>query len=195
MNQSAAAAPAATRRDFWRAVLIGQILAAIVLCVMYLRDVNAGGFHDPDDAMRLLEVRDWLAGQSWWDVSQHRLGAGTVFAMHWSRLVDIPIAAVIGGLTPVIGAGSATTVALIAIPLLTLFCAMALAAALTLRLNAMAQARTAILLVPISGPILAQMQPGRIDHHGWQIVLALAATLALATRVSRHARRGRGATS
>ena len=175
---------AATRRDFWRAVLVGQLLAAIVLCAMYARDVPAGRFYDPDDAMRLLEVRDWLAGQSWWDVSQHRLGAGTVFAMHWSRLVDIPIAAVIGGLTPLIGAGAATTTALIVVPLLTLFCAISLAAALTLRLSAMAQARTAVLLVPISGPLLAQLQPGRIDHHGWQIVLALATTLALATRTS-----------
>ncbi|MEO8724436.1 MAG: hypothetical protein ABI395_13145, partial [Sphingobium sp.] len=31
------------------------------------------GFHDPDDAMRLVQVRDFLAGQSWFDVSQHRV--------------------------------------------------------------------------------------------------------------------------
>ena len=177
-----AAAPMATRRDFWRAVLIGQALVVLILCFMYYRDVPLSRFHDPDDAMRLLEVRDWLAGQSWWDVSQHRLGGGTTFAMHWSRLIDLPIAAVIGGLTPLVGAPAATSAALIAVPLLTLFFAILLAAALTLRMNAMPQVRTAILLVPISSPLLAQLQPGRIDHHGWQIVLALAATLALATR-------------
>lgn len=182
MSPAAAAEPAATRRDFWRAVMFGVALAAIVLSLMNAHDVAILRFADPDDTMRLLEVRDWLAGQSWWDVSQHRFGAGTSFAMHWSRLVDIPIAAVIGGLTPLIGADSATSVALFVVPLFTLSCAMSLAAALTLRLSATAQMRTAILLVPISGPILAQMRPGRIDHHGWQIVLALAVALALVTR-------------
>ena len=170
------------RRDFWRAVLFGLVLAGVVLGLMNAHDITIRRFADPDDTMRLLEVRDWLAGQSWWDVSQHRLGAGTVFEMHWSRLVDLPIAAVIGALTPIVGAQTATTVALFAVPLLTLFCTMALAAALSLRLSGAVQMRTAIVLVSISGPILAQMQPGRIDHHGWQIVLALAAALALVTR-------------
>ncbi|MBN8815783.1 MAG: hypothetical protein J0J06_10080 [Sphingomonas sp.] len=186
MNGAAAAKPAAARRDYWRTVLFGFVLAAIVLSAMNAHDIFLRHFADPDDTMRLLEVRDWLAGQSWWDVSQHRLGGGTVFQMHWSRLVDLPIAAVIGGLTPLIGAEPATTVALFAVPLLTLFCTMALASALTLRLNGAAAMRIAVVLAPITGPILAQMQPGRIDHHGWQIVMALAATLALATRTSWH---------
>src|SRR5262245_48304044 len=44
-----------------------------------------------DDAMRLVGVRDLLAGQGWFDLTQYRLGsAGSL--MHWSRLIDLPIA-------------------------------------------------------------------------------------------------------
>ena len=47
-----------------------------------------------DDAMRLVQVRDFLAGQSWFDLTQYRLSPpGT---MHWSRLVDAPLAILIG---------------------------------------------------------------------------------------------------
>jgi hypothetical protein len=46
---------------------------------------------DNDDIVRLTMVRDFLAGQAWYDNMLYRLGVdGT--AMHWSRLVDAPIA-------------------------------------------------------------------------------------------------------
>jgi hypothetical protein len=46
---------------------------------------------DPDSAMRLVQVRDLLSGQGWFDLTQHRLGLGGV-EMHWSRLIDAPMA-------------------------------------------------------------------------------------------------------
>src|SRR5215467_4071610 len=48
-----------------------------------------------DDAMRLVEVRDLLAGQSWFDLVQHRLAPPDGVNMHWSRLIDLPIAVLI----------------------------------------------------------------------------------------------------
>lgn len=48
-----------------------------------------------DDAMRLIQVRDLLAGQSWFDVTQYRLGFAAGTPMHWSRLIDLPIAAIL----------------------------------------------------------------------------------------------------
>ncbi len=48
-----------------------------------------------DDAMRLIQVRDLLGGQNWFDVTQYRLGFETGTPMHWSRLVDLPIAAIL----------------------------------------------------------------------------------------------------
>lgn len=48
-----------------------------------------------DDAMRLIQVRDLLAGQSWFDVTQYRLGFEAGTPMHWSRLIDLPIAGIL----------------------------------------------------------------------------------------------------
>lgn len=45
--------------------------------------------------MRLVQVRDFLAGQSWFDTTQYRLGLDEGTPMHWSRLIDLPIAAMI----------------------------------------------------------------------------------------------------
>jgi len=50
---------------------------------------------DNDDIMRLVEVRDLLGGQGWFDMMQYRLGLADGTLMHWSRLVDLPIAATI----------------------------------------------------------------------------------------------------
>ncbi len=56
---------------------------------------------DPDDVMRLVQVRDLYAGQSWFDMTQHRVDAANGgVAMHWSRLVDLPLLAIIAALAP-----------------------------------------------------------------------------------------------
>src|ERR1700722_18796945 len=63
-----------------------------------LRDVwQTGVFLDPDDAMRLSEVRSFLQGQSWFDLTAYRLDPAHPVVMHWSRLVDAPIAFLIQG--------------------------------------------------------------------------------------------------
>jgi len=48
-----------------------------------------------DDAMRLVEVRDLLAGQNWFDLTQYRLNPPGGVVSHWSRLIDLPLALLI----------------------------------------------------------------------------------------------------
>ena len=48
---------------------------------------------DNDSLLRLVEIRDLLGGQGWFDLHQYRMGPPGGFVMHWSRLVDAPIAA------------------------------------------------------------------------------------------------------
>jgi hypothetical protein len=136
-------------------------------------------FVDPDDAMRLLQVRDWLAGQSWFDVTQYRLSPPTGGPMHWSRLVDLPIAAVILLVRPIAGQDIAETAALIAVPLLTLGVALFLVYRVAARLADGPAAFLAALATPASLGAVTQMGLLRIDHHGWQIVLALLSIFAV----------------
>jgi hypothetical protein len=144
-------------------------------------------FADPDDAMRLVQVRDWLGGQSWFDVTQYRLNAPAGGAMHWSRLVDVPIAAVILLARPFFGPEGAESAALIVVPLLTLGIAMLLVYHIGSKLMEGSAALLAVLATPASLGAMKQMRVMRIDHHGWQIVLALVSVLALLDKRPRRA--------
>lgn len=140
----------------------------------------------PDDILRLVQVRDLVGGQSWFDTTQHRINAndGGV-PMHWSRLVDLPIYCIILALTPLLGSTWAETIAVLCVPLLTMGIAMMLAARIAWRLMGQETANWACLIFVLSIPLIIQMGPMRIDHHGWQIVCALAAVNGLMTRSER----------
>ena len=126
-------------------------------------------------------MRDWLAGQSWFDLRQYRLDPPAGADIHWSRLVDLPLAAIIRPLTPLFGAPVAETMALVAVPLLTLLAAMALLAGIARRTIAPAAWWWAPLLLLMASPAMGMLSPLRIDHHGWQIVSVLALTFGLVT--------------
>ncbi|NOD35284.1 MULTISPECIES: hypothetical protein [unclassified Ruegeria] len=67
----------------------------------------SGYYEGSDDVMRLVGVRDLLAGQGWFDTYQHRLGPDEGTLMHWSRLVDAPIAGLYVALRAVLPAETA----------------------------------------------------------------------------------------
>ena len=102
--------------------------------------------------------------------------------MHWSRLVDVPIAGLIVLLRPILGTGNAEYAAAILVPLLTFGIVMALYAAIARRLFGRHAALVAAITLFLIWPVRAQLLPLRIDHHGWQIVTFLAATLCLFDR-------------
>lgn len=138
---------------------------------------------DPDDVLRLIQVRDLLGGQSWFNVTQTRVDApGGGVAMHWSRLVDVPLALIILAFTPIVGSAAAETIALVAVPLITMGCVMLLASRIAWRLWGDEEATFTALIIVVSIPVLFQLSPMRIDHHGWQLVCALAALNGLLAR-------------
>lgn len=134
---------------------------------------------DSDDYMRILQVRDWLAGQSWWDVSQHRMNPPGGGLLHWSRIPDLPIAGIEILLRP-LAPGAAERIAAATVPLLLLLALMAVVAMVVRRLfDGTAPALAALLLVLASLGALVQFTPGRVDHHGWQILMAATGLLGL----------------
>jgi len=176
----------------WRPVLAVWALLMALLFAVFRRDLPTLNVADPDDALRLVQVRDLLAGQGWFDLHQYRIMAPEGVLMHWSRLVDLPLALVMAALRPLIGQHGAELAAMVAIPALTLLCAVALVMRLADRLFDRDTAITAGIVAGLSGTMVHQMQPLRIDHHGWQIVAALAAMTALHGRAGWRSRAALG---
>src|SRR5882762_3552875 len=78
-------------------------------------DIRVFNLGDTDDNMRMMQVRGLLHGQGWFDLRQHRLAGSNI---HWSRLVDLPIAGLILLLRPLIGGAAAERWAVAIAPLL-----------------------------------------------------------------------------
>ncbi len=164
-----------------RIFVIWLVLGAIFLAIGMPR-ILQGQFPDPDDALRLVQVRDLLGGQSWFDLHQYRINAPAGTLMHWSRLVDIPLALAIMLLTPFVGASSAESAALIIVPLLTLGLTLLVIGRLAWRLFDNEVAGIACLSIGLLAPLVFQLQPMRIDHHGWQVFTVALALWGVAHR-------------
>lgn len=167
----------------WTGVIVAWIVVAALMLLVIGGRLTPAAFADGDDALRLQQVRDLLAGQGWFDLHQYRIAPPEGVAMHWTRVVDLPIAAVILLLRPFIGTAQAEICAIVIVPLLSLLAAMALAARLAARQFGRNVGIVAALLVAVAVPASFRMMPLRIDHHAWQFVLALVALNGLAARV------------
>ncbi|MEL6737796.1 MAG: hypothetical protein AAFO28_02615 [Pseudomonadota bacterium] len=169
--------------DFIVRVGIAWAMVSALLLLVNWGTIVDQRFPDPDDTMRLLQVRDLIAGQGWFDVTQYRVDAASGgVAMHWSRIVDMPLALVILVLTPFVGSASAETAALVITPLITLGASMMLAARIAWRLLGDEETTLTALIMAACVPVVFQLGPMRIDHHGWQLVCALAAMNGLMAR-------------
>lgn len=155
----------------------GMVIAAAWLFVVahFVASWSTIGdvFHDTDDAMRLVEVRDFLAGQGWFDLHQYRLDPPAGLPMHWSRLVDLPIAVLIRLGQLVVAPPTAEKVALYLWPTLVLIPALFAVRRIACRLGGDWAALPAVYLTATCSPVIGQFVPGRIDHHNVQITLML----------------------
>ena len=161
------------RRD----AIVAALLALVLGTVWAWRDwadLRLLHLPDTDDVVRLQQIRDWLAGQNFADVTQYRLAGG--LAMHWSRLPDLVPGAVIALLTPLVGGHGAELTAVIVWPLMLFAAALLLIARIARALGV--DGATAAAVAAIAYPATTLFLPGRIDHHGLQMVLLLAAVLA-----------------
>lgn len=179
----------ARRAGLWQDLAGATVLAAL-LCAIWsvqawpaLRELH---LPDTDDAVRLQQIRDWLAGQRFGDLAQHRLGAPPGLEMHWSRLPDLGPAAIIRVSELWAGRTAAELTAVIAWPALLFAAALALAARIARALTGSdAVAATALVLAALAYPATTVFMPGRIDHHGLQMVLVLLVAHRLLPRVAR----------
>ena len=173
--------PASLAGELDRHWLRLTLIAWLAISIWFLFDrwnyVHWLSLGDTDDNMRLMQVRALLNGQDWYDLRQYRLNPPTGFDIHWSRLVDLPIAALILAFKPFVGMAQAERLACGIAPLLPLSLAMIGIAATARRLvNAHAWPLAIMFLLFCYGA-MSMFMPERIDHHGWQLAM-LSLTLA-----------------
>lgn len=151
-------------------------LALVAFSLAGLQDaVLQFRYPDPDDAMRLAQVRDLIAGQSWFDVTQYRVnpseGGGL---MHWSRFVDASIAGLILLLQPLLGDVAGERWALAFQPLLLILPLFMLLGRILTLLGGRQMVVVGLLIAFTGVTFLQFFAPMRIDHHGWQLLLSVA---------------------
>jgi hypothetical protein len=160
----------------WAVPLAWGLYVLVRLAVLPLTGTEP---HGADDYTRMLEVRALLDGQSWWDVTQYRMNPPQGASMHWSRLVDLPLA----GVAALFG----ETAAMVAVPLLWLLPALY---ALRSIMQCLGFGPLAMLfglvVLPLFPLLPGNFAPMRIDHHAPQAVLALscAALMLAGTRMT-----------
>ena len=166
--------------------LLWLAASAILIWSGWTHIVTLSGW-DPDDQLRLVQLRDFLGGQSWFDTTQYRMNAPEGAPMHWSRLVELPLALVVLLMTPVFRQASAEMIAGAIVPLMLLGGTAYILGHIATRLANAEAGIVAVILTLVSPALLLQLRPMRIDHHGWQIGFA---ALALWTMFWPNKRRG-----
>jgi hypothetical protein len=157
------------------------VLFWLAFCAWFIfnrsSDIRLFRLGDTDDNMRMMQVRGLLHGQGWFDLRQHRLAGSNI---HWSRLVDLPIAGLILVLRPLIGGAAAERWAVGIAPLLP-YLLMLFSVALTARRLIDPRAYPlAFAALFFAGSTNGMFMPERIDHHGWQLAFLALAIAAIA---------------
>lgn len=159
-------------RHWIKYALLAWFIVTLWYFISAWPQIRSLGLGDTDDNMRLMQVRALLNGQDWYDLRNYYLNPPGGFDIHWSRIVDLPIAGLILILRPFIGTPWAERVACGLAPLLPLSIAfVGLGATVRRLVSPHAWPLAMALLVCACTPTMLMFAPDRIDHHGWQLAM------------------------
>src|SRR5262245_2942619 len=160
-------------------LLLGLVWLLVLLQLMAeYWPMTAIAMHDADDALRLVQVRAFLAGQGWFDLHLARLDPPVGYDSHWSRLIDAGLAGLFHVFSSVVDQALAERLMMALWPVLWLIPTIGGAVAIAWRLAGRDAAVILLLLAVFGMPGMGQFRPGRIDHHNVQIALAVLAVAA-----------------
>ena len=159
--------------------LIYSILLIVAQLVIHRHLADYVG-PDNDDAMRLVEVRDFLGGQGWFDMMQYRLGLDGGTLMHWSRFIDLPIAGLILFFRLFLSPEGAEAAALTVWPLMLILPLMAFMGLAGRRVAGVEGMHFSLILTSLFILTSRRFAPGSIDHDNVQLGLVALAVAMLA---------------
>jgi hypothetical protein len=158
-------------RHWLRWLLLLWILSAAGLVMYRWPQINWFALGDTDDNLRMMQVRALLKGQDWFDLRQYRLNPPLGANIHWSHLVDLPMAAIILIFKPFLGGEIAEKIAIALAPIIPLGVVFVGLGLTVRRLVAPASFIVAAAIFLCSYTALLMFMPTRIDHHGWQLAM------------------------
>ena len=161
---------------FWGAVfyLLNKMVIRFLIPTAFGSPEELMVLLDNDSVLRFVSIRQWLAGQGWYDMHIERFAPPYGLDLHWSRYVDVGIATFIWAFQPIFGINTAEFLAIIIWPTLFLvgFCIASAYAAW--RLFGPIAAGVSIFVSIESYAIgKSYFNPGQLDHHNLQIFLCL----------------------
>lgn len=159
---------------FW----LTYFITIVLVIFRGMTDVGPFWLMANDDMMRLVEVRDLLNGQGWFDLMQYRLGEGGTL-MHWSRLVDVPIAGLIAVLSLITSNANAELVTIILWPILLIGPTLWFVRLAVVRFGGKDSGVFGLIFGAIAIVVSEKFNPGSLDHHNIQMLLVVMSLSAL----------------
>ncbi len=134
---------------------------------------------DTDDATRLVEVHALRDGASWYDMTLARFGPAEPLQSHWSRLIDLPLAAMLFASEQVTTPAHAELIVRAIWPLSLLLVLLYLLGREAAIRGGRSAALLTVALAVTCITVIVQFVPGRIDHHNAMILCATIGLLRL----------------
>ena len=157
------------RRWFW---LLWAVISVWLLHYKW-NAIRWFALSDTDDNMRFAQVRAWLEGQGWYDLRQYRIDPPVGISIHWSRIVDLPIAGLILLIRPFAGGIEAARWACAIAPLLAMGVGLFGTMLAVRRLIGPWSWVLAAGILVCAETTMIMWMPLRIDHHGWQLAMLI----------------------
>ena len=171
--------------------LINSLPVVLTICFAYLCFWNGSAFHfvyangelmGPDDFLRMTQIHAWMQGQGWFDITAYKMVPPHGGDIHWSRLVDVPIAGLIYLFNIFLDFHKASYLAAIVWPLSLMLTTLAVWTLICDRLLVQYHRWLPAFFGILSISSINQFSAGRVDHHNIQILFFGLMVLGLVNR-------------
>jgi hypothetical protein len=140
---------------------------------------------DTDNAMRLVQLRDYVHNGNWYDLHTDRLSPGLGYTSHWSRLPDLIMALIYKSVLPFSSVETAEWAVRAFYPGLWIIPALIAIGVFAFKVTGNRLVVVAsLIVVALCATSGVQFVAGRIDHHNAQIALSLI-TIVAASQIAR----------
>jgi hypothetical protein len=163
------------------AFLFVTLLLLYSVAIFLTFDTLDVSYSDTDNAMRMVQLRDFLNHGNWYDLKSNRVAPPDGYISHWSRIPDVIMAVIFWTVEPFTSRVFAEKAVRLVYPGLWLFPVVSM---LCWYVYKVTQSRNAVIVtvftIFLNSAMFAQFVAGRIDHHNAQISLAIVSVIAAA---------------